>query len=334
MFLFGGITVGERGIEILKQYDMQFLNTQRARGAILCITENEKFLLKEYRGTIKRLEFEYEILKTVKEQGYHYVDNYIRNREGEILSRENDRDKYVLKEWYEGRECDVKNQNEILEAVHQLAVLHRILRNIEPQESWTMGSVKVPSLLKEYEKHNKELKRVRNYMRSKRKKTEFELRAINSYDLFYEQASRAFEGLKELMEQEPILSEKKLCHGEFSHHHIVFGNDYTAIIDFSKMHLEVQIADLYYFMRKIMEKNQWDLKLAKQMLDTYQTVLPLTYGEMQYLYYLFLYPEKYWKQINFYYNANKAWMPSRHMEKLCALEEQFEAKETFLNEIW
>ena len=28
------------------------------------------------------------------------------------------------------------------------------------------------------------------------------------------------------------------------------------------------------------------------------------------------YPEKYWKQLNYYYNANKAWIPDKNVEKL------------------
>jgi hypothetical protein len=48
---------------------------------------------------------------------------------------------------------------------------------------------------------------------------------------------------------------------------------------------------------------------------------------------LFLYPEKYWKQLNYYYNANKAWIPARNTDKLRVLEEQEEARQAFLKEI-
>ena len=35
------------------------------------------------------------------------------------------------------------------------------------------------------------------------------------------------------------------------------------------------------------------------LLETYDRILPLNAQERTYLYYLFLYPEKYWKQLNF-----------------------------------
>lgn len=325
--------MNERGTVVLNQYDLQILNTQKTRGAILCETNEGKKLLKEYRGTMKRLEFEYEVLSSIKEQGFYFVDNYVRNKDGELLSKDFGQGNYVVKDWFEGRECDVKNRNEVLESVKVLANLHSLLRNIPESENWSMGSVEMPAFLQECEKHNKELKRARNYIRNKRKKSDFELKVIDSFNLFYSQAAEAYDGLKLLMEEEPKLSKRCLCHGEFSHHHITFGPGYTAVVDFSQMHLNIQICDLYYFMRKIMEKNNWDLDLAKAMLSIYQEIIPIEDYEMKYLYYLFLYPEKYWKQINFYFNASKAWIPSRHIEKLRNLEDQFEARKNFLEEI-
>ena len=65
-----------------------------------------------------------------------------------------------------------------------------------------------------------------------------------------------------------------------------------------------------------MEKHDWNERLGRQIMETYERVLPITELERQVLYYLFRYPEKYWKQINFYYNANKAWVPAKSTEKI------------------
>ncbi|MBR0305270.1 MAG: spore coat protein CotS, partial [Lachnospiraceae bacterium] len=116
-------------------------------------------------------------------------------------------------------------------------------------------------------------------------------------------------------------------------HHILIGDDYVAVTEFNKMHLGLQIEDLYYFMRKVMEKHDWDGALGSAMLESYERVLPMTETERECLYYLFLYPEKYWKQINFYYNANKAWVPARQTEKIYSLERQQEARMEFVTMI-
>lgn len=150
--------------------------------------------------------------------------------------------------------------------------------------------------------------------------------------MFYEQALEACEGLGRMV-SETGAPEHYLCHGELNQHHILMGPGYTAVIEFNKMHLGVQVADLYHFIRKAMEKHGWNMKLGMRLLNSYDRVLTMGEKEREYLYYLFLYPEKYWKQLNFYYNANKAWIPSRNVEKLQNLEIQQKDRNEFLKHI-
>ena len=124
-----------------------------------------------------------------------------------------------------------------------------------------------------------------------------------------------------------------LCHGDLDQHHILPGKQEAVFIEFSQMHLGHQVSDLYRFMRKVMEKHGWDEYLGGAMLDAYDAVQPMGAKERQYLYFLFLYPEKYWKQLNYYYNANKAWIPEKNVEKLKTLESQKEARGRFLSRI-
>ena len=132
--------------------------------------------------------------------------------------------------------------------------------------------------------------------------------------MFYEQAVEACEKMRELFDQEggALCGRYHVCHGELNQHHILMGRTYVAVTEFNKMHLGLQTEDLYYFMRKVMEKHDWDRRLGLSMLEAYERVLPLSDTDRACLYCLFLYPEKYWKQINFYYNANKAWIPEKN----------------------
>ena len=60
-----------------------------------------------------------------------------------------------------------------------------------------------------------------------------------------------------------------------------------AIVDYNRMHLGIQTADLYRFMRKVMERHGWNLRLGSMMLDAYERILPMTEQERKCLYYLF-----------------------------------------------
>lgn len=324
--------MNDKYTEVLSQYELEVRNVRRGRGAWLCETGDGIKLLREYKGTVKRLEFEDQVLKEIHSLGNLPVDCYVRNREDSLLSTSEDGTRYILKDWYEDRECNIKDGAEIICAVGQIAKLHRALRQIEFKEEWNMGSILIQPPDIEMERHNQELKRARSFIRSKRKKSDFELCVIGNFGMFYEQAVSAAEGMKTYCrehKEEPGY----LCHGDLNQHHILIGNRDISLVEFNKMHLGLQMADLYHFMRKMMEKHNWDLKLGLSMLEAYGQILPLTKSDLACLYYLFLYPEKYWKQINFYYNANKAWIPARNIEKLKDLEAQQEVRSLFLSKI-
>ena len=321
--------------EIVKTYELEVTAQRKGRGAWIFETDRGLKLLKEYKGSIKRLEFEEAVLETMKDAGGLLVDQYMRNKEDGLLSTAEDGTRYIVKNWFSDRECDLKDKTEILSAVRQIAVLHKSFRNVEMKEDWNLNSMIAPPLYAAMEKHNRELKKARTFIRGKRKKNEFELAVIASYDPFYEQAKEAETGMEQVFAREGANMGQMhyVCHGELNHHHILIGRDYVAVTEFNKMHIGLQVEDLYYFMRKVMEKQDWDQKLGIAMIEAYERILPMNQTERECLYYLFLYPEKYWKQINFYYNANKAWIPARQTEKIANLELQQPRRMAFLGQI-
>ncbi len=319
-------------VDVLQQYDGEALEVRRGRGAWICFYQEGIRLLKEYRGSLKRLEFEETVLDGLRKQGIRRVDQYLRNQEGELLTVAPDGTKYILKEWYLDRECSMNDTREILEAAGWIARLHRALRTIPWNEEWEMGSVVPPAMESEMGRHTRELKRVRGYISGRRKKNEFELCVIQHFSSFYDQAIEAQEGLGKLQktrENHGLF----LCHGDLNQHHILAPGREAAFIEFNQLHRGCQMTDLYHFMRKAMEKHNWNEQLGMAMMERYGEETPLEAEDRKYLYYLFLYPEKYWKQLNYYYNANKAWIPARSVEKLKNLEQQQESRERFLSRI-
>lgn len=319
-------------MDVLQQYEGETEVVRRGRGAWICERSDGIKLLKEYRGTLKRLEFEDAVLKELQERGIQSVDRYVRNREGELITIAGDGTKYILKDWFLERECNLKDSREILVCVSRIAWMHRAFRQIAWQEEWDLGSMLPPGLDKEMKRHSREMKRVRTFISNKRKKSEFELCVMQHFDSFYKQALEAQTGL-ELLGEKQEQSRLFLCHGDLDQHHVLMGCGDVAFIEFNQMHRGNQMTDLYRFMRKVMEKHNWNEYLGLSMVEEYERIVPIDKEDRDCLYYLFLYPEKYWKQLNYYYNANKAWIPAKNVEKLKNLEAQQEGRNQFLAKI-
>lgn len=319
-------------LEVIQQYEGETLEVRRGRGAWICERPDGVKLLKEYRGSLRRLEFEEAVLEELKSQGIRLVDQYMRNRDGELITSGEDGTKYIFKDWFLNKECNLKDSREILAAVTWIARLHRAFRGIDWRPEWDLGSIIPPGLSEEMKRHSREMKRVRTFVSGKRKKSEFELCVMENFAEFYEQALQAQEGLESLEERRDE-NRLFLCHGDLNQHHLLMGAGEVAVIEFNQMHRGKQMGDLYHFMRKVMEKHGWDERLGLAMTESYDKVLPMDEEDRACLYYLFLYPEKYWKQLNYYYNANKAWTPAKNVEKLRSLKDQQEARGRFLERI-
>lgn len=325
--------MNDRGLNVLEQYNLKVYNTYRGRGALICETDQGLKLIREFHGSKAKLAFQNRVLRHVRESGYEWVDVILENEEGQLVSQGKDHGTYLVKDWFEGRECDTKSEGDILNGVRSLAKLHRVMELLpEEEEEWFSSE----DLIREYEKHNKELKKVNNFIRKKRKKNEFELCFMQQFQLFFEQAQDVLSQLQqtaygELRSQSLTLG--GICHGDYNHHNLLMHRGETAIVNFDKMNYNLQMNDLYQFLRKILEKHNWNESLGMKMLEEYDQVKPISNEELENLYYLLSYPEKFWKISNHYFNSNKAWVSEKSREKLLMLAKQFEKRKEFLRHL-
>lgn len=324
--------MNDRAVSVFENYDVEILRTTKGRGALLGETAQGWLILKEYTGPASRLAVQEKLLNAIRESGFREVEQLQRNRDGELLSYDQDRVPYIVKTWFEGRECNLRDVKECQNAVKTLAKLHRVMELPRLAQEYTG----MPFCLeKEYLRHNRELKKVRRYLREKGQKSEFELYLLHHYDGFYEKALETAEALQQEHLQDAAGPEREgcFCHGDFQHHNLLCCRDGFAVINFEKYMLDNPVRDLYLFLRKLLEKNSWSPSLALSILTAYETQRTLSEYDRKQLYYRFAYPEKFWKIVNFYYNSGKAWIPGRNRDKLESILQQEEEKKVFLDSV-
>lgn len=338
----------DRSQEVLQKYDFRIYNTYRTRGAYVLETDQGLKLLCLYEGSDQRLEFENSVKHQVYRNGYERVDLFNLNKENSVLSTNTAGDKYYIKDWFDGEECSLKKEDKVLLAVRNLAKLHSCMDNIclteEQKTSYVQGN-----LLVILEKRIRELKRVKTYIRERKQKNEFEVYYLTVCEKFYEDANRAYSLLKQIPYEKmrfQAISDGVLCHGSYTYHNIfllreseeepvckaaqVADTENIATTNFEKAECGLQLMDLYYFLRKTMEKNDWEISLGDKIIAEYDAKRCLSQDERKLLYILVLFPEKFWKITNYYFNSKKSWIPQKNVQKLQMLGEQMEAKRKFL----
>lgn len=322
---------------ILDQYNIDVISTRKTRGAVLCDTKQGLFLLKEVSVSENRIPVLCELHEHLAEQGYENIDRMIPDRSGNTVVCPEDGSKYILKRWFQGRECDIRKTSELLEAAGNLAKLHVVMKKKLEHR------VPLSEHMKEvYLRHGRELKKVRRFMRGQSPKGEFEFAFLKCFDQMYQWAGAATELLEnsgyDSLYQE---SAENYCmtHGEYNYHNILMQRDeyrpgVEATTNFEKFKRDVQVEDLYYFLRKIMEKHGWKERLGDNILNAYSAIKPLSEEEMEYMKIRLAYPEKFWKIASSYYHSNKAWISIKSIEKLQTAIFQTREKERFLEHIF
>jgi len=348
--------VEEKSLEFFEKYEITVTGTARTRGAFRIDTERGPKLLLPYNGSEQRAVFEQSVLTKLSDAGF-LVDSYVANKEGAYVTKDEYEEPFLMKDWYFGEECNVRKPDQALSAVRHLASLHNALTGVmrsavppvsengsDTREGTTAtgmlqalpGAVQ-KSLPELFEKRNRELRRVRSFIREKKRKAYFETVYINTFPEFYEKAEAALARAKELGCDEVLeaaVREGRVCHGTYTHHNLLVLHDGSfATVNFDKACLGVQITDFYLFFRKLMEKTGWDRRLAESLIEAYTSVRRVGKAEWQVFYLLLSYPEKFWKITNSYNNGKKSWIPQKTTEKLLAVKEQEKEKEALLRDV-
>lgn len=315
--------------ELLEQYDVQVLSTFRSRGTFQCETNQGLALLKEYHGSLKKLALEYEWKEKLAEAGFLDTDRYFVSREQSLVIYDRYHTPFVLKHYFRGRECDLCSSQDIYAACRNLARLHRVSSSIETP---SLDYSKTESMAHLFARRNRELRSIRKYISRINGKNSFELLYIQYFSSYYEEAVHA---LNVLTGDDRLLHpDCGICHGTYHHHNILILPDSSvATVGFEGLCFQPYLMDFYLFMRKALEKNHYSYSVFETGLEGYSSLLPLTEDSLRFLYLLFLYPEKFWKISNQYFNHRKSWLPPKMEVKLRRLPEQNGERQDFLRRL-
>lgn len=324
--------MNDRAVSLFEKYGIDAGKVRKGRASLIVTLEDRQVMLTEYSGPTQHLQMEYDILHALKKTYDRPLDIIYKTLEDELYCVDYEGKKYIVKEYVEGREADVFNPIDVRIAVDGLARLHVALREVEFEKKEQLCG-QPDDVMEDFDKRTKEMLRVRSFIRKLPRKDDFELAFLKYFDLFYKQTLliRDFldeDCLKKLKENQ--LKEKMLMHGDCNHHNILLQPDGACIVNFERLGAHLQVKDLYLYMRKVLEKNDWSYEVGCNMLAAYQMILPLTKEERLYLYARFLYPEKFWKVANGYLNQRKALPARRQYEKLTGALEKEEKRQLFL----
>lgn len=315
-----GWSMNDYGKSVLEQYELDITNVRRGRGClILDGTGDKRYRLAEYSGSKAHLDFEQMVLNGVWQGGELLVERCIPNRAGLLYSLNREQTGYVMRDFVDGMECSTESEQDLCQAMETLARFHLQMRGFQWEDGCRKEAAAGMPLYEEYARHLRELQRVSTYLRRKKKKNHLERRMEETIQSAIGQGKAAIAALEDTNYRrmyDVCVAEGRICHGRYHYHHVRFAKQGPVLTGLEHCCVQVQIVDVYQFLRKTMEKCGWSEAVGSRLLEAYESVLPLSVEEKQILACMLQFPEKYYKQVNHYYNTRKTWISAKSLEKL------------------
>lgn len=325
----------EKNEQIYKQYQLDVKNVSKIRGLIYIETEEGLYIIKPYKYSEQKANIEDNVKFSLIDKGFENVDYLVKNINDSYISQNKYGNKFVLKKWYKGEECNINSIEDVQKASRNLASFHNVVKSITIDNEYS-SNIPTKNMINEYECYNNELKRVRKYIYNKKKKNSLEISIITYIDKYYEQGQYYLNKLKNSDYGKlyaKAIENKWICFGNYNHHSVLINDDSIATINFDKFFYGVQIFDLYCLLRKAMEKNGWNTEMGISIIEEYDKEKEISQEEKEILYIFMAYPEKYRKLVNSYFNGKKSWVSIRITEKLEELVSSEQKKEQFLQHL-
>ena len=138
--------MNDRAVNILEQYDLNVERTWKGRGSILFETKDGIYILKEYKGTPQRLSGIAGALEQIRENGYKDMETILPNKEGEFFCVDYDRTIYIVKSYFQAKECNIREKAEYLKGMKHLARLHSAMEGVGRNELRIPSSLPILSI--------------------------------------------------------------------------------------------------------------------------------------------------------------------------------------------
>lgn len=285
-------------------YGLKLYNIMRTRRGLIVRTDKGVKELRKTNSDFKTIVFENEVKKHLYNKGFHNTDIYLETQEGMPYFVQNDQC-FVLSEYVPVKEIDLEDLETAKKAASTLATIHSLSQGLTVEGKSNLGR-----LTNMCQKRRAELKHIKKWINNQSKYSPVDIIVVKSFDYFFDRTSRTEKILTSSAYEDitRIAREKgTVCHLNYKGDNVrqKEGSDKLYVTGFEKSAYDCTIWDLAEFIRRQMKNPQCTEKTIDEILKSYTQVLPLGDEEVKVLGAMVLFPAKYFKILNGYYNKRK-----------------------------
>jgi len=292
--------------EIAENYGFNVTNIVQYKDSYMIVSPMGKKLLKRIPFSQDRLMFVHAAKEHLAANGFTHTDRYLTTLSGEpgFYSGGN---LFAVTDFIEGRESSFDSDADIRRVSAVLAELHRASAGYDPPEECKVRSElgKLPGYFSKRIEDIKKMKR-----QAAKEQGRFDQLFLKYADYYINLAQTAAEQLASSAYEtltEKAARERSFCHHDYTHHNIIINDGTVAVTNFDYCCFDLRVYDIANLIRRKMRKSGWDVSKASLILESYSKTVHLDYEELELMKIMLIFPQKFWRVVNRYYNSRRSW---------------------------
>lgn len=298
-------------------YGLKYRGSTRTRAGLICRTDMGLRELKKPRGNAESLYLAFRVKAHLWQNGFCRIGRMYETVEGEPFYRQ-DGVLYILEEPLPADVLAEDSTAAFVRGADTLGRMHAAAQGLsDDKEKW--DGKRLTAL---YERRRGELAKIRRRNEKHRHYDPIDLLLLAHYDQYMAQSTEAEELLQKGGYEAAVdraATEGAFCHNVYKSEALRVDEGGRLFVgNFDKCSRELPLADLAFYLRRYFKKTAGSEAGVWQMLERYGRSCPLSAGDLQILQGMLLYPEKFLRLVNEYYNRRRACVSPAMQERLAA----------------
>lgn len=317
--------------EVSDKFGYGIKNIVPFKDAYMIETSQGQKLIKRVQISPGRLIFVHNAKEHLVNNGFTGVDRYLCTLSGDPYFAF-DNCCYAVVDMIKGKESSFDDDNDLMRSASLLAGLHKASAGyLAPAGCKVKNELgKMPVYFR------KRLDDIRKMIKKAKKKNSlFDQLFLKYVDYFYEAGETAYNDLLassywKLVDK--FSAEKGFCHHDYNHHNIYFSGESATVANFEYCCHELRVYDIANLIRRKMRKCDWSFSKAEMIINSYNTIVNVDKDEMEVLRSILLFPQKFWRVVNRYYNSRRSWSERSYLATLQEALDEIEPHAGFIKE--
>ncbi len=284
-------------------YGLGYYGGVRTRTGMVCKTNQGSLELKKARDTVPHIRFAHDVKEQLFENGFCNIARFRESLEGNPFFRWNETT-YVLEDVLP---TEVLGDEELSGYVRGAKILGQMHKNAKGLES-AYGLWNGAKLPMQFAKRQSEFAKIKRRIQKTGKLDPIDMLVTQTYTPYMERVEGAILYLAQgeyTAHMEQAQQRGTFCHKSFKGSNLRLKNGEIFVGGFEHAAADLGLLDLASYLKRYMKKMEGTQSGVLEILESYTSIMPMTDKEMLLLQAFIMYPEKFLRLLNEFYNRRK-----------------------------